>query len=93
MSMRDSSPKLTPCELIREINDLCQGDTKKEERIRELCGAAEKMTKRIAQELHKYSKEIWKDEQWWKPNIAWKQKGKRRVKDDYKYNNGKKFFK
>ena len=90
--MRDSSPKATPCELIREINDLCQGDSKKDKDIRALCGAAEKMTKRIALELHRYSKEIWKDEKWWKPNIAWKAKGKRRSRSNYKYDTGKQFF-
>lgn len=91
--MRDSSPKLTPCEVIRDINDLCQDDSTKDKRIRELCGVAEKMAKRLAEELHKYSKEIWKDERWWPINKNWRRKGKKRTRDSYKYDTGKQFFK
>ena len=91
--MRDSSPKFTPCELLRMINDLCQGDSDKDKRIRELCGACEKQTKRLGQEVNKYNYEIWKEDKWWPVNVAWRRKGRQRAKDNYKYNTGKEFFK
>lgn len=91
--MRDSSPKYTPCELLRMINDLCQGDSKKDKQIRELLGACEKQTKRLGQEVNKYNKEIWKLDSWWPVNPKYRIKGRERAKDSYKYSNGKQFFK
>ena len=93
MSMRDSSPKLTPCELLRDINDLCQGDSKKDKRIRELLGACEKQSKRLGQEVNKYNRDIWKLQEWWPINKGWRSKGKRRSRDNYKYSTGKQFLK
>lgn len=37
MSIRTASPCITVCETFRLINDLCQSDSDKDNKIRELC--------------------------------------------------------
>jgi hypothetical protein len=82
MTMRTASPILSPCELIRKINDLAQGDTVHDLEVRKLCAEAEKQTKRLAQALNKYKKEAWKG--WWAENKGWRTLLDKRLKDDYK---------
>lgn len=80
--MRTASIVRSPCELLRKINDLVQGDSDREIEIRKLCSEAEKSTKRLAQELNKYKKEAWRE--WWEQNKEYKQDVKRRIDDKYK---------
>jgi hypothetical protein len=82
MTMRTASPILSPCELIRKINDLAQGDTAHDLEGRKLCAEAEKQTKRLAQTLNKYKKEAWSG--WWAENKGWRDLLEMRLKEDYK---------
>ena len=80
MGMREASPKITPCEIYRTINDMCQGDDGIE--IRRLCTIGEREAKRLAQELNKYKKEAWTG--WWPINPGWRKKFEKRLKKEYK---------
>lgn len=82
MTMRTASPVLSPCEILRKINDLVQGDSKQDLEIRKLCAQAERETKRLAQALNKYKKEAWRG--WWVENEGWRDLLAKRLKDDYK---------
>lgn len=82
MTMLTASTLRSPCELLRKINDLVQGDTEKEKIIRRLCAEAEHSTKRLAQELNKYKKEAWKG--WWAENKEFEKDIDRRLKPNYK---------
>jgi len=82
MTMRTASPVLSPCELIRKINDLAQRESKRDVKIRKLCAQAEQETKRLAQTLNKYKKEAWSG--WWAENKGWRDLLEMRLKEDYK---------
>ena len=45
MSMNNANYMRSPCEVLREINDLFQGDTEKDEKVRKLLAEAEAKTK------------------------------------------------
>jgi hypothetical protein len=55
-SLRDSGKSRYICEVLREINDLVQGDNVKEEKIRNLVAEAFDMSKRIINKLLEYNK-------------------------------------
>ena len=82
MTMRTASPFRSPCEIIRKINDLFQGDDRIDRKVRELCAEAEKGSKQLAQELNKYKKEAWKG--WWAENKTYQKDVVNRLRDDYK---------
>lgn len=80
--MRTSSPVRSPCELLRKINDMFQGDSERDLKVRRLCAEAESATKRLAQELNKHKKEAWKG--WWALNKEFPYEVKMRIDDNYK---------
>ena len=81
MTMRTASTRRSPCELLRKINDLCQGDNPKDNEIRLLAAECEKKVKRLARELNKHDKEVWK--RWWELNKTFKDDVDRRLDDNY----------
>ena len=54
MGMRSANIYLSPCELIREINDLCQSDSAKDLEIRKRCYKLERMNKGMSDIIHSY---------------------------------------
>jgi len=81
MTMRNASHKITVCEILRDINDLHQGDDEHDKRVRELLFTAEKMAKKMDQKLFEYNKK-W-DEEFWKENPEYKKKLEKRLKKSY----------
>lgn len=81
MTMRTASKVMSPCEVLRKINDLCQGVNAKDNEIRRLCAEGEKKTKMLARELNKHDKNVWLH--WWEENPKWKDELDSRLKDDY----------
>ena len=64
MSMLKSNFKRSPCEVVREINDLFQGDSELDFIIRKKCAEIEKMAKEMSIEICKIKPnyhEIWQD--------------------------------
>ena len=61
MSLRNTSLHMTPCEYIRLINDLAQGDNEKDELIRKYCYFAEKHAKWLSRNLYKIRPDIWQN--------------------------------
>ena len=83
MSMNNANYLRSPCEVIREINDLFQGDSVQDKLIRELCAEAENMTKRIAIELSIYDKEYHKG--WWDGVSDYAERMEHRKDSKYKF--------
>ena len=81
MSMRTASKLRTICEVLREINDLFQGNSKDEVLVRKKLAEAEKMAKRMQGKLVEYSKEKHKD--WWERNPNYAKALKRRTSSAY----------
>jgi len=52
MGMRSANIYLSPCEIIREINDLCQSDSDKDLQIRKRCHKLERMNKAMSDKVH-----------------------------------------
>ena len=50
--MRSAGKRITPCEIIRLINDLCQDDTEKDLEIRKMCHKLERMMKAMSKVAH-----------------------------------------
>jgi hypothetical protein len=89
MSMNSVFRLRTVCEVIREINDLNQGDSDREKLTREKLAEAEKMTKRMAQGLAKYKTALNLDRSddfsGIAENIDYADDKKRRSDKNYKY--------
>jgi hypothetical protein len=66
MSMRDTSNARTVCEVLREINDLVQSDSKRDKVIRKKLAEAEGMAKKMSLKLLEYNQDVFKD--YWKEN-------------------------
>jgi len=81
MTMRTASRVLSPCELLRKVNDLCQDNNPKDNKIRKLLAECEKKTKKLARELNKHDKESWR--YWWESNPDFKKELELRLRDDY----------
>jgi hypothetical protein len=47
----NSSPKLTTCEIYRQINDLCQTDSVTDQKIRDLCVAGIMVGKEVTKKI------------------------------------------
>ena len=73
MSLRRATKVRTLCEVLREINDLHQGDKKHDKKVRKKLVEAECMAKKMSYKLLEYNKEYDKD--WWETT-----EGKRREK-------------
>lgn len=83
--MRGYNSKRTICEVLREINDLAQDDTKKDAQIRILVAEAFGMGKRMIKKLLEYNRKV--DAGWWKANPGYLAK----VKVDLRKGLGYKF--
>jgi hypothetical protein len=81
MSMRDASHSRTVCEVLREINDLHQGDTQIDISTRALLREAVDMAKRMDRKLKEYNQQ-W-DSQWWDDNPDADADMERRMAIDY----------
>jgi len=84
MTMKTASEFMTPCEVLRQINDLCQGDTDKEKEIRALLSQFELLAKRMAQEINNREGPKIRDEWWEESTFNWKELAKIRISKLYK---------
>lgn len=80
--------KVTICEVLREINDKCQRDSKEDKAIRKLLSNAIEMAKRMNARLdfyaHHYHEGIEWDYDMWKKNIKVHEKKTLRGKRGYR---------
>jgi len=79
--LQNASPKRTVCEVLREINDLHQGDTQTDITTRGLVREAVDMAKRMDLALKDYNKEY--DSGWWAENADYETDLNRRIATDY----------
>jgi len=82
MSMRGISSKETICETLRAINDMCQSNSNKDQKIRNLLVKSEKMSKKMIHKLREYNKQI--DKEWWEKNLDYEVNLNKRLEKDYK---------
>ena len=87
--MRTASRFLTPCEALRQINDLCQSNSKKDKEIRYLLAKFEKMAKKLAREVNKRPGEKINDSWWEKIEIDFDNIVSWRISETYKQGNEK----
>jgi hypothetical protein len=73
---------MTPCEYIRRVNDLVQGDDKNSQEIRRLLAHAENLAKNMSITLHKYEPQYWKK---FPTNVIANVLDEKRNKKTYKY--------
>ena len=73
-----TSPYRSPCEVIREINDMFQGDTGIEKRVRKLLAEVEAKAKDMSIHLSKYEENYYKK---WEKNLDANEDFLRRQKD------------
>lgn len=81
MSMRDASNAITICEVLRRINDLNQGDSKREKMTRKLLAEAERMAKKMSLKLLEYNKEVFTN--YWEENKNKEEDLKKRMSKNY----------
>lgn len=74
MSLRRATKIRTLCEVLREINDLHQGETKHDRKVRKRLVEIERMAKKMSYKLLEYNKEY--DKEWWE-TIEGKEREKR----------------
>ena len=88
MSMWRTSAYRGPCEVVREVNDLFQGDNAEERKIRKLLAEIEFKAKDMSIHLSKYEPNYYKK---WELNkdanddFLRRQKAHNTPRDDYKY--------
>lgn len=82
MSMTRTSAYLSICETLREINDLFQGDTKKDRIVRKKLAEAEDKAKDMSIHLHKYEPEYYKK---WQQNVNANSDDVFRSRETYKF--------
>jgi hypothetical protein len=85
MSMRFTNKKRTVCEVLREINDFHQEDTKHDRGIRKLLMEAAYKAKRITMKLYEYSKSKEYDKDWWEANPDYEKTFLKRMNENYKF--------
>ena len=83
MSMNNANYMRSPCEVLREINDLFQGDSEKDEKVRKLLAEAEAKTKRMSIELTKYDQTYYLT--WWDKILDYSDRLIRRKNPSYKF--------
>lgn len=81
-----SSPKMTICEKLREINDLHQTDSKHDVVVRQLLVEAQEMGKKMSRKLLDYSVDVFKD--FWEKNPNYLKNLRKRIDCDYLSNDG-----
>lgn len=79
MSMNNISLYRSPCEVLRKLNDLFQGDTKLDKEVRALLAESELKSKNMSIALHKYEPNFYKT---WDKN---KNINNNRKDSNYKY--------
>ena len=82
MAMREANIYMSPCEVIRHINDLCQSDSEKDVQIRKLCYKVLKQAKGMSDEVHKHLPKY--SHSWGETNPNWKGKFAIRIEKGYK---------
>jgi len=80
MSMRGACEARTLCEVLREINDLLQGNPIHARVLPKLV-EAESMGKRMARKLEEYNKKVFAD--WWAKNPDYEKDLKGRTDANY----------
>lgn len=80
MSLRSACEKRTICEVLREINDMLQGNPIHPKVLPKLI-EAEKMAKKMAGKLVEYNKEIFAT--WWEANPEYEADLQRRLNESY----------
>ena len=74
MSLRRATKIRTLCEVLREVNDLHQGKTKHDKKVRKRLVEIERMAKKMSYKLLEYNKEY--DKEWWE-TVEGKEREKR----------------
>lgn len=82
MSMTRTSMYRSPCEIIRKINDMFQGDGAKDKRVRELLSECEEKAKYMSIELTKYVPNFYNV---WDKNKTANRDDEFRSRNNYKY--------
>jgi len=80
--MNNFSVYRSPCEVLRKINDLFQGDTELDKKVRNLLAESEDKSKRMSIALTKYEPNFYKV---WDKNPTANEDGIRRKSNNYKY--------
>ena len=84
MSMNNNSAYRSPCEILRKINDMFQGDNEKDKKIRELLAECEEKSKQMSIDLHRHRPDYYAR---WDKNTT-------QIKDqEFRKSNGYKFHK
>jgi acyl carrier protein len=84
MTMKTASRYQTPCETLRQINDLHQSDSEDDKRARDLLAKFEGMVKTLAKELNKRPGERIGERWWGKNELDWRRLRTLRMSDLYK---------
>jgi len=83
MILKTASQYMTPCEVLRQINDLCQDDSDKDRQIRKLLVDFEILAKKLAKEVNRRNGPKISDK-WWEENkLDWKVLAEMRMSDIY----------
>ena len=84
MTMRTASPELTVCEYLRLINDMFQGDSERDVRVRELCAKGEKVGKILGREVSRLNPHFLTQKGLYEEYKGWKEKLPVRLDPNYK---------
>jgi len=82
MSMNRTSPYRSPCEILRKINDMFQGDTELDKRIRRLLAESESKAKDMSTHLSVYEPKYFEK---WDLNKEANRDDAFRSRKEYKY--------
>jgi len=82
MSMNNTSVYRSPCEVLRKINDMFQGDGETDRMVRELLAESERKSKAMSIELHRFVPDFYKI---WDKNEQADSDSRRRKLPNYKY--------
>ena len=82
MSMNNTSVYRSPCEVLRKINDMFQGDGEISVKTRQLLAECEEKAKQMSIHLSKYEPDFY---QRWDKNDTANDDGVRRKMETYKY--------
>lgn len=88
MSMWRTSHLRTPCEVLREINDMFQGDAERDRIVRYKLAEVEAKTKEMSLFIDKYDKKFhnrWELNADVARDFNFRQSGKNTPREDYKY--------
>jgi hypothetical protein len=82
-SLRGVCKCRTICEVLREINDLCQESSQKDQEVRKRVTEASNMAKRMSRKLVEYNKKCFAG--WWKANPDYNVKVKEQLRKAISY--------